>query len=208
MKQIANTKITRWILSSVLTFISLTLGQAALAKSQDPNSRPYVNPFQTEAGAALICEDCVRIKPEVALGRDITKHISDVFGKKPQEVTTRPVDVRKKNQAFLNAVASINVPVTGLDGEIMDSSGSGTLTTDIEIEDKPCVILTAKHVACGKQVAKKFDGSLYVQTSSAAECTDPKRAIEVKIGKTKDPLGNGFDFTAQAQIIELILTHT
>lgn len=79
MKQIGNTKITRWILSSVLTFISLTLGQVALAKGQDPNSRPYVNPFQTEAGAALICEDCVRTDAAKALGNEIFQHIIKHF---------------------------------------------------------------------------------------------------------------------------------
>jgi len=85
----------------------------------------------------------------------------------------------------------------------MDSSGSGTLTTDIEVENKPCVILTAKHLACGKNVAKDPDGDLYVQPSSNSECTNPERKIEVKIGKTKDPRGDGFDFTVKAQIIEV-----
>lgn len=119
------------------------------------------------------------------------------------KVTTRPVDVSKKNQAFLNAVASIIVPVTDFDGVILNAPATGTLTTDIEIENKPCVILTAKHVACGKNIATDSSGGRYVQISNDAECTDPNRTLEVKIGKTKDPKGNGFDFKVRAQIVDV-----
>lgn len=100
----------------MLTIFLLTLGQAALAGSQDPYSADFVNPFQTEAGAALICEDCVRTDAAKALGKEIFDHISKTFGNEMGKVTTRPVDVRKPNQAFLNAVGTITAHVIDLDG--------------------------------------------------------------------------------------------
>jgi len=202
MRQIGTTKISRLILSSLLTLISLTLGQVALAEDQEPYPDDFVNHNQkTEAGAPLICEDCVSKDAAKALGQEIVKHISKTFGKEIGKVTTRPVDVSQANQAFLNAVGSIIVPVIDENGEVGRSLGAGTLTT--ELSEKPCVILTAKHVACGSYIKKDKNGERNVYPMKDAECTDPTHTVEVNIGKTKDPKGDGFDFKVDAQVVDV-----
>jgi len=63
-------------------------------------------------------------------------------------------------------------------------------------------MLTAKHVACARYIRKKNDRR-NVYPMEDTECTDPKRRVEVKIGKTKNPKGEGFDFTVQAQVVDV-----
>jgi len=42
-----------------------------------------------------------------ALGSEIAKHIGKTFGLEEKEITTRPVDVRRKGQEILNAVVRV-----------------------------------------------------------------------------------------------------
>ena len=66
---------------------------------------------------------------------------------------------------------------------------------------KPCIVITAKHVVC-PQSQETINGRSIVRTMSDEKCMDPKRRVVVDAGKTRDPLGDRFDFEGlSAQVV-------
>ena len=88
---------------------------------------------ETEASSSSgYCQDCLKTDAVTALGSEIAKHLSKNFGIEEKEITTRPVDVRRKGQDMLNAVVRVGATLLNKDsGKIADVSGSGTLATQI-----------------------------------------------------------------------------
>jgi hypothetical protein len=157
---------------------------------------------ETEASSSGgYCQDCLKKDAVTALGSEIAKHIGKTFGLEEKEITTRPVDVRRKGQEILNAVVRVGASLLNKDsGKIVDVSGSGTLATRIG-ENKPCIVITAKHAVCA-QSHETIDGNSIVRTMSDEKCMDPKRRVVVDAGKTRDPLGDRFDFEGlSAQVV-------
>ena len=72
--------------------------------------------------------------------------------------------------------------------------GSGTFATLKEGAKRSCVVLTARHVVCGKAVRKKGSQEVTTALRTDEECMSPDHKVIINAGKTKDPKGEGFDF--------------
>ena len=179
----------------IFVFTIIGLNNLAVAESSTPN------PETETSSSGGYCQDCLKTDAVTALGAEIADHIRKTFGIEEKRITTRPVDVRRKGQEMLNAVVRVEVPVLDRGtGKMKLASGSGTLATQI-FEHKPCIVITAKHLACPESF-ETIDGMNIVTAMSDKKCLDPKRRVVVDAGKTRDPLGDRFDFEGlSAQVV-------
>ena len=179
----------------IFVFTIIGLNNLAVAESSTPN------PETETSSSSGYCQDCLKKDAVTALGSEIAKYISKHFELKMEEITTRPVDVRRKGQEMLNAVVRVEATVLDKDtGKKISVSGSGTLATRIG-ENKPCIVITAKHAVCYQSFETMKDGTVSRSMMSNEECTAPKRRVLVDAGKTRDPLGDGFDFEGLSALV-------
>lgn len=112
-------------------------------------------------------------------------------------ITTRLVNVSDPQQEFLNAEVQVMVNAYDKnDPRSVDKMGmgSGTFATLKEGAKRSCVVLTAKHVVCGKAVREKGSQEVTSALRTDEECMSQEHKVTINAGKTKDPKGEGFDF--------------